>query len=168
MICHAPRLASALPMPEGLLAWTRTQGPDMWHEIACGIDFTDPQATIDLLLTTQWIVRQEGCCRATAVLLLARMVGAGLHLGAPAHLAPPAGALVARELHRRLAEGRFPVARYRLSAGQQALIQALFGATGPMPLPAAVLRPGRRAAHPPHVFLGWRPCWAPQPLRLVA
>jgi hypothetical protein len=162
------RLPAALPMPDGLMAWTRTQGPDMWHEIACGIDFAEPRATIDLLLAVQWIVRQDRCCRSTALLFLARMVAADLHRAGPPQLAPDAARVMARELHRRLAEGRFAEARFRLSPGQWAMVEAMLGANGPMPLPPATLVCGTNLAHAAFVFLGWHPVAAAPALRLVA
>lgn len=172
MTHHRPHLPQPVPMEEGLLAWTRGQGPDMWHEIACGIDFAEPHATIDLMLAAQWITRQDGCCRATALLLLARLLAADFHHEAPPHMAPEAARIMARELHRRLAQGRFPVARFRLSPGQMALVQAVLGDRGAMPLPAPALTDGTEIAHPPHAFLGWRPVShrrAARPaLRLVA
>lgn len=162
------RLPSPLALPDGLLAWTRTQGPDMWHEMACGIDFAEPRATIDLLLAVQWIVRQEKCCRSTALLFLARMVAADLHRAAPPQLAPDAARVMTRELHRRLAEGRFAEARFRLSPGQWAMVEAMLGPSGTLPLPAPALVCGTNPAHAPYVFLGWRPVVVAPMLRLVA
>ena len=157
MAPHASTPFTSLPLPQGLLAWAKTQGPDMWHEIACGADFADPQATIDLLMTAQWILRQPDCCRATALLFLARMIQAGLHEAAPPQMAPEAARLVVRELHRRLAEGRFERAFFRLSPGQKALVHAYTDADHAHALPPAVQANGRHTAHPPHAFLGWRP-----------
>ena len=158
---HMPRrLPAPVPMEQGLLSWTRSQGPAMWHEIACGIDFAGPHATIDLLLAVQWITRQETCCRSTALLLLARMVAAGLHQDAPAHLAPDAARVMCQHLHRRLAEGRFPEARYLLTLSQQDLVEDLFGAHGPMALPGPVRTSGTSLPHPPYAFVGWRPIMA--------
>ena len=154
------RLPAPVPMQQGLLAWTRAQGPAMRHEIACGIDFTAPQAMIDLLLAVQWITRQDGCCRATALLFLARMVEAGLHQDAPAQLAPDAARVMCQHLHRRLAEGRFPQARYLLTLPQQDLVEALLGAEGPMPLPQDVRTSGTSLPRPPYAFSGWHPVMA--------
>ena len=162
------RLPAPLPMEHGLLAWTRSQGNAMWHEMACGIDFTDPHATIDLLLAVQWITRQESCCRATALLLLARMVAADLHRDAPPQLAPEAARVMCRHLHRRLAEGRFPAAHYLLTLAQQEQVDDLFGVEGPLPLPAAATTCGASLPHPPYAFLGWRPVQALPALSFVA
>jgi hypothetical protein len=162
------RLPAPASMEQGLLAWTRAQGPAMWHEIACGIDFADTRATIDLLMAVQWITRQENCCRATALMLLARMVAAGLHDNGPAHLAPEAARVMCQHLHRRLAEGRFPEARYLLTLSQRDLVEALFGAEGPMPLPDAVRASGASLPHPPYAFVGWRPVMAMPALSLAA
>lgn len=162
------RLPAAVPMEQGLLAWTRSQGPAMWHEMACGIDFADPHATIDLLMAVQWITRQEACCRATALLLLARMVEAGLHIGAPAHLAPDAARVMCQHLQRRLAEGRFPEARFQLTLVQRDLVEALLGDKGPMPLPAPVRAGGTLLPHPPYAFVGWHPVAALPALSRVA
>lgn len=165
-------LPRPLDMTQGLLAWMRTQGPDMWHEFACGVDFRAPEATIDLLMAAQWITRQSDCCRATALMLLARLVQAGIHHAAPPQMAPEAARVMVAHLHRRLAEGRFDAAMFRLTLAQQALVQALLGAGGAMPLPPAVLTWGRHTAHAPHAFLSWRPVEAsavPAPdLALVA
>jgi len=151
------RLPAALPMPQGLLAWTRAQGPEMWHELACGVDFADAHATIDLLLAAQWITRQPDCCRATALLLLARMLQAGMHDAAPPQLAPDAARVMVAHLHRRLAEGRFAKARFRLTEAQRAVVDAQLGPNSAHPLPAAMRTDGALQAEPPHAFLGWRP-----------
>ena len=162
------RLPAPLPMEHGLLDWIRSQGPAMWHEMACGIDFTDPHATIDLLLAVQWITRQESCCRATALLLLARMVAADLHRDAPPQLAPDAARVMCRHLHRRLVEGRFPEAHYLLTLAQQEQVDDLFGPEGPLPLPGAATTRGTSLPHPPYAFLGWRPVQALPALRFAA
>lgn len=160
MTSHTPNLPRPLAMPQGLLAWVRSQGPDMWHEFSCGVDFASPQATIDLLMAAQWISRQPDCCRATALLLLARLVQAGIDKAAPPQMAPEAARVMVAHLHRRLAEGRFDTAMFRLTMAQETLVVALFGANGAMPLPASVLTWGRHVAQPPHAFLGWRPAEA--------
>ena len=166
---HIPRrLPAPLPMEHGLLDWTRAQSSAMWHEMACGVDFADAQATIDLLLAAQWITRQERCCRATALLLLARMVQAGLHQDAPAQLAPEAARVMTQHLHRRLSEGRFPEARYLLTLAQQELVEDLFGPEGAMPLPGTARASGTSLPRPPYAFLGWRPVMALPALSLAA
>jgi len=157
MALHPIHLPAALPLEEGLLEWARGQSPDMWHEIACGIDFTAPQASVDLLMTVEWITHQPECCRATALLFLARMVQAGLHVNAPARLAPEAAAALVEQLHANLAEGRFPEATYLLNEPQRILVDRNIGPEGALPLPPAALVAGHRHAQPPHVFLGWRP-----------
>ena len=162
------RFPAPVPMEQGLLAWTRSQGPAMWHEIASGIDFTDPHATIDLLMTVQWITRRETCCRATALLLLAKMISAGLHQNAPTQLAPDAARVMCQHLHRRLAEGRFPEAHYLLTLSQRDQIEALFSAAGPMQLPQDTRTSGTSLPHPPYAFVGWRPVMAMPALSLVA
>ena len=162
------RLPDPVPMQQGLLAWTRAQGPAMRHEMACGVDFTDPHATIDLLMALQWFTRQDACCRATALLLLARMALAGLHQNGPAHLAPDAARMMCQHLHRRLSEGRFPDAHYLLTLSQRDLVETLFGPGGPMPLPDAVRASGTALPHPPYAFVGWRPVMALPALTLAA
>jgi hypothetical protein len=163
------RFPAPLPLELGLLDWARHQEPAMWHEIACGIDFTDPHATVDLLLAAQWITRQENCCRATALLFLARLVSAGLHRGGPDHLAPEAARVMSQHLHRRLSEGRFPMARYHLTLTQQELVETLFGPEGTLPLPDAARASGTSLPHPPYAFVGWRPVMAlPAAISLAA
>jgi hypothetical protein len=157
-----------LPLSQGLLHWTRAQSPAMWHEMACGMDFASPKATVDLLMAADWITRQPGCCRATALMLLARMVEADLHRNAPAHMAPEAAQALTLQLHAALARGRFATAEFRLTPAQSALVQALFGATGPLPLPPAALTHGRAHAHAPYAFVGHRPVQAAPAMTLAA
>jgi hypothetical protein len=108
-------------------------------------------------MAAQWIIRQAGCGRSTALLLLARLVTAGLHQDGPAHLAPEAARVMVRHLHRRLAEGRFAEPGFALTPAQSVLIDALFGPMGALPLPDAQRRAGTRPACPPYAFLGWHP-----------
>ncbi len=160
MALHPIHLPAALPLDEGLLDWARAQSPDMWHEIACGIDFAAPQASVDLLMTVEWIVHQPECCRATALMFLARMVQAGLHDAAPARLAPEAAEALVAQLHANLAEGRYRQATYLLTEPQQILVGRHVGPEGALPLPPGALVAGHRHAQPPHHFLGWRPVQA--------
>ena len=73
-----------------------------------------------------------------------------------------------QHLHRRLGEGRFPEARYRLTRAQQDLVEALFGPQSAMPLPEATRAGGTSLPHPPFAFLGWRPVMALPALGLTA
>lgn len=161
-------LPAPLPLPEGLLAWTRGQSPAMWFEIACGIDFAAPEATIDLLLAAQWITRQAECCQATAVLILAKLVAAGLHVAAPPQMAPEAARVMVDHLHRRIAAGRFAAPRFRLGPVQEALVEAALGPLGALPLAEDRRRGGTERARPTHLFQGWRPVAAVPVLSLVA
>ena len=150
---------AALPLTEGLLDWTRRQGPDMWHEIALSADFSAPTATIDLLLAANWITLQPACDRATALVLLARATRDGLHTGqCPLQLAPEAARTFARVLHAALAANCFLVERVRLGAADLALIDAQLGEDSPFALTLEQRRTtGRLSHHAPYALVGQRP-----------
>jgi hypothetical protein len=131
----------ALPLPNGLKAWMETQGPKVWHAFARGREFDDPNATIDVLLAAHWIARQPDMDRATGLLLLARALKAGLHIDAPPAMDDTAARAFCIDLHQRLslsqAEARLPV-----MPDDQTLIEPLFTAEAPLPLPACALKRG--------------------------
>ena len=89
-------------LPDGLTAWMKTQGPKVWHAFARGVEFDDPNATIDVLLAAHWIARQPDMDRATGLLLLARALQAGLHIYAPPAMDDTAARAFCIDLHQRL------------------------------------------------------------------
>jgi hypothetical protein len=149
-------MSALIPMPDGLTALLLPEGPAMWHEFALGLDFTDPAATIDLLLACDAITCHPDCDRATAALILAKSAAAGFHRSA----CPPGfDALAARAFANRLSDalvtGAFSQASFALPPAALRLIAAQLGPHGPLPLPPLHL--GRAAHHPRFAFAGWRP-----------
>ncbi|NGM44217.1 DUF4274 domain-containing protein [Rhodobacter sp. SGA-6-6] len=139
-----------LPLPQGLTAFLLPEGPDMWHEFALGLDFTDPRASIDLLLAADAITSREDCDRATALLILAKARAAGFHCGeCPPGFDEDAARAFADRLSAALAAGAFPTARFALPPQAQRLVAGMAG------LPR--LRLGWVAHRPHHGFAGWRP-----------
>lgn len=149
---------SDLPeMPDGLTAFLLPEGPQMWHEFALGLDFTDPLATIDLLLAAETITLRDDCDGATAALILAKALQAGFHRGAcPAGFVEGATRAFAARLTGALSAGRTQPARLALPPQARALVLAQFAALG-LPVP----QPGRRRHHPRHGFAGWHPVARP-------
>ena len=138
---HPGPIAQPVALPDGLKAWIETQGPKVWHAFARGVEFDDPNATIDLLLAAHWIARQPDMDRATGLLLLARALRAGLHIYAPPAMDDTAARAFCIDLHQRLSltqsEARLP-----LMPEDHAAIEALFHAEAPLPLPACALKRG--------------------------
>lgn len=149
-------IGAAVPLMQGLTAWMQDQPPEMWYEFARGVQFDAPGATIDLLMTADWIVRQPECDRATALVLLLRTAQAGLFTSAPAGMDAGVTRAFCLSLHQQLAARRWP-ARWRISTAKLQLLRAWFGRDSQMPLPEAVLHGGHHAAHPAHVFAAGRP-----------
>ena len=154
---------SALPLFEGLLGWSKRQGRDMWHEIARTADFTDPRATIDLLLTLNWISLQPGCDRATALLILTRALEAGLHRkDCPPQMAPQAAKAFCKGLHHALNADCFIQETLALSEADIAAIDAQLGTEGPFALSLDRRRTaGQVAPRPPFAMLAQRPVLPP-------
>lgn len=139
-----------LPLPRGLTAFLLPEGPDMWHEFALGLDFSDPRASIDLLLAADAITSRAECDRATALLILAKARAAGFHRGeCPPGFDGDAARAFAGRLSAALAAGAFPTARFALPPQAQRLVAELAG------LPRQRL--GWVAHRPHHGFAGWRP-----------
>lgn len=141
-------------LPDGLMAWMQTQGPKVWHAFARGVEFDDPNATIDVLLAAHWIARQPDMDRATGLLLLARALKAGLHIYAPPAMDDTAARAFCIDLHQRLSlhhgEARLP-----LMPEDQAAVEALFSPDAALPLPPCALRSGYQPAS--YAFHGNRP-----------
>ena len=131
----------ALPLPNGLKAWMETQGPKVWHAFARGVEFDDPNATIDVLLAAHWIARQPDMDRATGLLLLARALKAGLHIYAPPAMDDTAARAFCIDLHQRLSLSQ-GAARLPIAPEDHATIDALSHAEAPLPLPASTLKCG--------------------------
>lgn len=154
---------TAVPLSEGLLDWAKAQPRDMWHEIARKADFTDPRATIDLLLTLNWISLQPGCDRATALLILTRALAAGLHRkDCPVQMAPQAARAFCKGLHHALNADCFIQETLALSDAEMAAIDAQLGTDGPFALCLERRRTaGQIAPCPPFAMLGQRPVLPP-------
>lgn len=149
-------IGAMMPLEQGLARWMKGQSSEMWYEFARGVQFDAPGATIDLLLAADWISRQPGCDRSTALVLLLRAVQAGLLTSAPPGLDAEVSRAFCLDLHARLARGKWS-ARWRIGTAKLQLIRAYFGADGQLPLPEAVLHGGSFGAHPGYVFAGTRP-----------
>ncbi|WP_395543010.1 hypothetical protein [Neotabrizicola sp. sgz301269] len=151
-----PAPAALVALPEGLTAFLIAQGPAMWHEFALGLDFRASGVTIDLLLAADRICARPECDRATAALILARAVSAGLHRG----VVPPGfDAYAARDftfgLAKALREGRYAAARFALPPQDDRRLALLAGSRGPLALPPPAL--GQAPHDPPYGFAGLRP-----------
>jgi hypothetical protein len=145
-----------IPMPDGLTAFLLPEGPAMWHEFALGLDFTDPAATIDLLLASDAITSDPDCDRATAALILAKCAAAGFHRSTcPPGFDEQAARAFANRLSDALVTGAYSQARYALPPTALRLIAAQLGPNGPLPLPP--LRLGRAVHRPRVAFAGWHP-----------
>jgi hypothetical protein len=155
--------ASALPLTEGLLDWTKLHSPDTWHEIASRAEFGSPRATIDLLLALNWIAQQPACDRATALLILTRAAQARLHTkDCPAHMAPPAAKAFCKGLHSALKADCFLHETIALSSQDLAEIDAELGDDGPFALTQDKRRTaGQSASRPAYAFVGQRPVLPP-------
>lgn len=155
--------ATALPLTEGLLAWTKGQTRDTWHEIARSADFRAQGATIDLLLSLHWISQQPACDRATALLILARAAEAGLHTkDCPAQMAPQAAKMFCKGLHNALQADCFIQESLRLDAQDQAVIDEQLGTAGPFALTDAQRRTSGLLPHrPAYAFARQRPVLPP-------
>jgi hypothetical protein len=154
---------TALPLPEGLLEWTRHQTRDTWHEIARKAEFSAPGATIDLLLALHWISQQPGCDRATALLILTRAAEGALHLKeCPPQIAPPAAKAFCRGLHNALKAECFLQENIALSDEDLAAIDAQLGPDGAFPLPEDLRRTSGQMPHrPSYGIVGQRPVMPP-------
>ncbi len=154
---------TALPLSEGLLNWAKAQSRDMWHEIARKADFADPRATIDLLLTLNWISLQPGCDRATALLILTRAAEAGLHRkDCPPQMAPQAARAFCKGLHHALTADCFILETLALTDEDLAAIDAQLGSEGPLALSEGRRRTaGQTAARPAFAMAGQRPVLPP-------
>ncbi len=128
-------------LPDGLTAWMKTQGPKVWHAFARGVEFDDPNATIDVLLAAHWIARQPDIDRATGLLLLARALKAGLHIYAPPAMDDTAARAFCIDLHQRLSLSQ-GAARLPIAPEDHATIDALSRAEAPLPLPTSTLKRG--------------------------
>ncbi|MFM2365553.1 MAG: hypothetical protein RIR95_160 [Pseudomonadota bacterium] len=149
---------TALALEKGLMGWAMHQGPAMWHEIAKGVDFNNPRATIDLLMTAEWITHQKECDRATALLFLARAVEAGFDKGqANPAMHPEAAVAFTHSLARAISAHQFPIAQFGLTKDEQTLAQTCFGADGPLQLGTEALNTGIAAHNPPFAFYQTRP-----------
>lgn len=154
---------TALPLSEGLLDWARAQSRDMWHEIARTADFTDPRATIDLLLTLNWISLQPDCDRATALLILTRAAEAGLHRKeCPVQMAPQAAKAFCKGLHHALTADCFIKETLALTNEDLSAIDAQLGTEGPLALSEDRRRTaGQSAPRPAFAMVGQRPVLPP-------
>lgn len=154
---------TALPLSQGLLEWTKAQTRDMWHEIARKADFTDPRATIDLLLTLNWISLQPDCDRATALLILTRAAEAGLHRKeCPPQMASQAAKAFCKGLHHALTADCFIRETLALTDEDRTAVDAQLGAEGPFALGEDRRRTaGQTAPRPAFAMLGQRPVLPP-------
>jgi hypothetical protein len=149
-------MSVSIPMPTGLAAFLRMEGPDMWHEFAIGVDFTDPRATIDLLIAADQITRHRDCDRATAALLLAKAAVAGFHRGdCPPGFDETAARAFAVRLTDALVTGAYQTARLALPPQALRMVRAELGPRGPLPLPPLAF--GSRPHQARYEFAGWRP-----------
>lgn len=145
-----------VPMPQGLTDFLMPLGAAMWHEFALGLDFSDPHATIDLLLAANAITSHPDCDRATAALILAKAAAAGFHRGeAPAGFDGQAARAFAANLADRMVTGAFATARLALSPEALRTVIRQLGPRGPLPLPPLSL--GRSAHRARYGFAGWHP-----------
>ncbi len=155
--------ATALPLPEGLLDWTRRQNRDTWHEMACKADFRAPGASIDLLLALHWISQQPACDRATALMILVQATEAGLHAkDCPPQMAPQAAKAFCKGLHNALANDCFLHETIGLTAQEKAQIDAQLGPNGPFHLDEAHrCTAGQMPHRPTYGFAQQRPVMPP-------
>lgn len=149
-------MSVSVPFPQGLTAFLLTEGPDMWHEFALGLDFAEAHATIDLLLAADAVTSRPDCDRATAALILAKAAQAGFHRGqCPAGFDARAARAFAVRLTDALVTGAFPQARFALPPAALRQVQQQLGPRGPLPMPPFAF--GNRAHKPRYEFAGWRP-----------
>jgi hypothetical protein len=156
MVSYRDETGTAVPLPQGLLAWMQGQGPEVWHAFARSVRFGAPHATIDLLLTADWISRQPGCDRATAVLLLARAVEAGLETHAPVAMDDAAAQAFCADLQRRLATGAAP-ARFALMQTEQRLVARHFALDAELRTAQALQSRSSKSPQAAYQFAGNRP-----------
>jgi hypothetical protein len=155
----------AVALPDGLKTWVMGEGPTVWHAFASGVEFDHPDATIDVLLAADWIVRQPDTDRATSLLILAKALEAGLHIYAPKAMDDTAARAFCVGLHQRLAlnggEARMP-----LKPEDRARVERLFSAHALLPLPATSLKTGGLPCA--FTFVANRPCKIAVRLRRAA
>lgn len=146
----------SIPMPDGLSAFLATEGPDMWHEFALGVEFSEPKGSIDLLIAADQVTRSPNCDRATAALLLAKAAEAGFHRGeCPPGFDPMAARAFVVRLTDALLTGAFRQARFALPPTALRLVLKELGPRGPLRLPPMAF--GSQPHRPSHDFAGWRP-----------
>ncbi|MFZ1467691.1 MAG: hypothetical protein WAT09_01805 [Paracoccaceae bacterium] len=146
-------------MPQGLTACLVPLGPDMWHEFALGLEFSDPHATIDLLLAADAITSHPQCDRATAALILAKAAAAGFHRGeAPAAYDGAAARAFANRLTELMVTGTYASARFALPPLALRLVIRQLGPHGPLTLPPLSL--GHSPHRPRYGFSAWHPVQA--------
>lgn len=139
---------------KGLVEFILPLGSSMWHEFALGLDWSAPDATSDLLETATAIIRAPGCDLATAALILAKAVGAGLHNGTgPACNDAAAAQGFVQWLHGLLRTHVFP-ARFALPPDDLRFLGRQLGPHGPFPIRYPMF--GTRDHRPPYTFRGTR------------
>lgn len=138
----------------GLVEFILPLGSSMWHEFALGLDWRAPDATSDLLDAATAIIRAPGCDLATAALILAKAVGAGLHDGSgPACHDDVAARSFVLWLHGLLRTHVFP-ARFALPPDELRYLGRQLGPHGPFPIRYPMF--GTADHHPPYRFQGAR------------